>query len=71
MSLNSAQSLVFVMEKEGVCCEVGIVFLGIIYNPQTSQSVVNKQRDLPVRDCDPMGCHGHRFSLVPPFLNHM
>ena len=33
MSLNSAHSLVFVMEKEGVCCEVGIVFLGIIYTP--------------------------------------
>jgi len=54
------------MKKEGVCCEVGIVILGIMYTPQISQSVVNKQRD-----CDPMGCHGHRFSLVPRFLSHM
>jgi hypothetical protein len=51
MSLNSPRRFVFVMEMEGVCCELGIIFLSIIYITQTSQSIVNKQCDLPVRDC--------------------
>lgn len=67
MFLNSVHCLVFVMEK-CVCCEVGISFLSIIYIPQTSQYVVNKQCDLPVRDCVTRWvAMVTRFSLVPPF----
>lgn len=38
------------MENKCVYCEVGTAFMSIVYISQTSQSV-NKQCDLPVRDC--------------------
>jgi len=57
----------FLME-ECVCCEVGIAVLSIIYIPQTSQCVVNKQCDHPVRDCViRWAAMVTGFSLVPPF----
>jgi hypothetical protein len=58
----------FIMDKECVCCEVGIAFLSIIYIPQTSRRVVNKQCDLSVRDCvTRWASMVTELSLVPPF----